>query len=830
MSEGVSPPRPAQAAPEGSLARPFLVSVCLLAATTGVALYQETVSLRPWKVYQRRYLRERVARVQKDLESARSDLAAPAARASYEKARGALAAAETKIASPPLRPELERLRLELARQDRAFKQAQKEFQILRSRVQELEYRLSRSANESDRHELERLRSGSREVEKTAEEREARKKATAERLHALLEEVERPRRALATLTSRTQALESSLLSVRKESIGIRQVLVEEAERVDRCVSCHVAADGSRPPGDEQPFTAHPGAHIYLKHHSPERFGCTLCHQGQGRAVSSVAKAHGEIPFWSEPLLRDEWAQASCQRCHENVSALPGAARLARGAELLEKYGCFGCHKIAGYENRPRIGPPLTRVATKVSYAWLIRWLQDPRGTQPRSRMPNFGFGPGEAAAVADFLFSLTGEARTDEGAAEPRWDLLERGRALYGEARCSLCHASGDRGGTFAKAYAPDLSGAGSKLRRAWALSWLGDPRAYHPLSRMPRFRFAASEREALAEFLLGEGIVPEIESEKSASPERLPEESVERGRRLVEKFGCTGCHEIQGLERLKQIGPELKVTVAESKVGAELNTIGNKPLELFDFGNTKIPPTRKDYLLTKLASPRVFREGLRMPNFELTHDEREALATLLLGFSSREMPRRLVVAKPQASFDPGGPAGALIRDLQCLTCHRIRGVGGDYAPELSFEGSRARREWIEAFLKAPNPLRPLLQQMPKFHLNDEEARTLAEFVAVSLREPRFESAPQTTRGDPHEGLRLYRERGCGLCHQIGLEGGAVGPELTALRSRIQPAYLRQHLLDPRMAGPAGPEPRYAWTEEELGHMSAYLLSAGTRRD
>lgn len=824
MSEEPPSPRSEPRPLAASLAGLFLASVLLLAGACGLALYRETVGLRPWKDYQRLYREQRVARLQEDIARARAELASEPVRVRYAAARAALEAEEERIASPPLQVEVDRLRNALAEEERALRRAQQEFQVLRSRIQEVEYQLSRAPEEKRRRELELLRSRARKAEEELAEREKGKKAVAERLNGVLEEAARAREALDSFKSPLAALESAERSARKEPIAIRQVLVEEAGRVDRCTSCHVAADGSRPPGEGQPFSAHPGAHIYLKPHPPDRFGCTLCHQGQGRAVSSVAKAHGEVPFWTEPLLRGEWAQASCQRCHEEVRGLRGAARLARGVELLDRYGCYGCHKIAGYEERTKIGPPLSRVAAKVSYAWLLRWLRDPRATQARSRMPNFGFGPEEATAIADFLFSLVGGVRSDEAAAEPNWELLERGRGLYGKARCSLCHSSGDRGGSFAKAYAPDLSAAGSKLRRAWVREWLADPRRVHALARMPRFRFTPEEREALAEFLLGEGVAPEIEAEKRLKPDPLPPTSIERGRRLVEEFGCSGCHEIRGLERVKKIGPELKVSAAEDKVGAELSTIGSKPLELFDFGRTEIPRTRKDYLLKKLEAPRVFREGLRMPNFELPAEEREALVTVLLGFSSREMPRRLVVAKPAASFSPGGPAGQLMADLQCLTCHRIRGVGGDYAPELSFEGSRARRDWIETFLREPNPIRPLLQQMPKFNLEAGEAALLADLINVSLREPRLEQPGRIPDGDPQQGFQLYRQRGCGLCHQRGPEGGAVGPDLTTLGRRLQPSFLRQHLLDPRLGQAEGPEPRYAWTEEELAHVTAFLLA------
>jgi cbb3-type cytochrome oxidase cytochrome c subunit len=118
--------------------------------------------------------------------------------------------------------------------------------------------------------------------------------------------------------------------------------------------------------------------------------------------------------------------------------------------------------------------------------------------------------------------------------------------------------------------------------------------------------------------------------------------------------------------------------------------------------------------------------------------------------------------------------------------------------------------------------------MPKFNLQPKEVALLADFITVSLREPRLEQPAGVPDGDPQQGFQLYRRRGCGLCHQRGLEGGAVGPDLSAVSRRLQPAFIRQHLLDPRLGQPEGPEPRYAWTEEELMHVTTFLLSASLR--
>src|ERR1019366_2060340 len=51
-------------------------------------------------------------------------------------------------------------------------------------------------------------------------------------------------------------------------------------VDRCGSCHLGAAGVAPVDGNPLFAAHPPIP-----HDPTRFGCTLCHSGQGRALTA-----------------------------------------------------------------------------------------------------------------------------------------------------------------------------------------------------------------------------------------------------------------------------------------------------------------------------------------------------------------------------------------------------------------------------------------------------------------------------------------------------------------------------------------------------------------
>src|SRR6266436_7991319 len=77
--------------------------------------------------------------------------------------------------------------------------------------------------------------------------------------------------------------------------IVQINVPEANIVDRCESCHMgireparltavamSLKGKKPDEYARAFTSHPEPDL-LKVHDPDKFGCSPCHQGNGRAT-------------------------------------------------------------------------------------------------------------------------------------------------------------------------------------------------------------------------------------------------------------------------------------------------------------------------------------------------------------------------------------------------------------------------------------------------------------------------------------------------------------------------------------------------------------------
>lgn len=104
-------------------------------------------------------------------------------------------------------------------------------------------------------------------------------------------------------------------------------------------------------------------------------------------------------------------------------------------------------------------------------------------------------------------------------------------------------------------------------------------------------------------------------------------------------------------------------------------------------------------------------------------------------------------------------------------------------------------------------------------------------VATGCAEPRA--------SDPIErGKQVYREKNCGSCHQLGTDGGSVGPPLTHIGSVAETRepgmsgedYIRESILDPgAYIVPGSPDtmPRgltRGMSQEDLDDLVRYLLS------
>ena len=109
-------------------------------------------------------------------------------------------------------------------------------------------------------------------------------------------------------------------------GLRQVWLPDLDRVDRCTTCHLGIDDAAFGRAPQPFRVHGGT--WLTTHPVERFGCTVCHEGQGQATDYGNAAHSAIPFVARPMRPLETIEASCGACHRSLDP-PDAPALSAG---------------------------------------------------------------------------------------------------------------------------------------------------------------------------------------------------------------------------------------------------------------------------------------------------------------------------------------------------------------------------------------------------------------------------------------------------------------------------------------------------------------------
>ena len=198
--------------------------------------------------------------------------------------------------------------------------------------------------------------------------------------------------------------------------IKQTVIEEWATVDRCTSCHLGIENPLFAGARQPFKSHPYPEL-LKKHPVEKYGCTICHGGQGMATTYAGAAHKAIADWPVPMFAKGMMQARCGVCHKDFQAI-GADKLIEGREIFRQMHCAGCHQID--RQGGAVGPDLSAFADKdpgsFSYAnvagarsvqnWVIEHFKDPKRVSPGSPMHLPAMNDEQIECLANYVLSLS----------------------------------------------------------------------------------------------------------------------------------------------------------------------------------------------------------------------------------------------------------------------------------------------------------------------------------------------------------------------------------------------------------------------------------------
>ncbi|NOT00005.1 MAG: c-type cytochrome [Phycisphaerales bacterium] len=401
------------------------------------------------------------------------------------------------------------------------------------------------------------------------------------------------------------------------------------------------------------------------------------------------------------------------------------------------------------NRPvftRYAPELSAIGSKVTREWLFGWLKDPAAYYAETRMPSMRLTDQEAADIADYLLTLKANADF-EPRAFPRDELH----------------------GKMAEELIFQLLAAQNSARRSRDI--LND---------------VDGQLGNLVATSLGRSLEPAEARSVVDGLDLAGRQMMYLGDKMVNHYGCYACHTIAGFESSPPPGTDLSpwgikplsqldfaffdhahdhIREAQPEVFGHVYPPDRADLVHWSFGNNPqeaVTHTHSAFAKHKMLNPRIWDRGklkrpydkLKMPNFHLTEQQSDALVTYLLS-------RKPALVKPgiQVPYDSTltgaiAEGRSLVRDLNCVGCHKIEdnaAVAHQYItketagqrefdevnapPWLRGEGAKIQYPWLYGFLGNVEMLRPWLKvRMPSFNLSTDETGTLVEYFAGISRE------------------------------------------------------------------------------------------------
>jgi mono/diheme cytochrome c family protein len=177
----------------------------------------------------------------------------------------------------------------------------------------------------------------------------------------------------------------------------------------------------------------------------------------------------------------------------------------------------------------------------------------------------------------------------------------------------------------------------------------------------------------------------------------------------------------------------------------------------------------------------------------------------------------------------------LLGELGCVNCHA---AGTDQAthlmpkqgPLLDKVGERLRHEWLVAYLKTPQTVKPgttmphALAGLPDAE-RDRTATALAHFLAATGA---FDDGAlhEAAKANAAEGLKVYERAGCAVCHGSRTNDAKLLPDqmpLVDLDKKWAPRALDEFLKDPLQSRPSSRMPALPLKDQDRRHVVASLL-------
>jgi cytochrome c551/c552 len=872
----------------------LLVSSFLLLVTVGWSLYAEFFGLRPWRDYQRRFGDAYTKYLKGQIKDQRKLEDQVYASADYKKLKGiadqaaqATAAQDRSIAEQIAMVDDQRAAIadafrdsrgrvgsliyqyqEVPVSDKSEKQSRLEkLNTARKLVYKVDWPLGGGRVQSDKEfnydsltstftgliaQRARLVEQRGEIDKPAHDAQA---ALADYVSTHL--VGLSSATLDGLLHSAENLNVTLRQVNVNPTGAQINWVGGAGLVDRCQSCHVGTDPALVPAGmvltkadlgmakshDVPFTSHPDAEL-LADHPLEKFGCSPCHGGNGRALDSVEKAHGRYEHWLWPLFYPENYNAGCQQCHASDMVTEHGDVINEGRQLYRQRGCIGCHRYQGFDNQDEqlinARQELHQLATQKTQ----NELEIPRLQKRGDQAPDNVTAQRLYAEATDLTVT---DSRMD-GQLE---QLLDHTHNLLQEV----------------KKVGPDLKEVRMKLNKDWIPYWIGYTHEFRPTTKMPQFRLSQDQIQAIAAFIWQSGLTgPPLDAQNPGD--------AGHGKQLFESRGCLACHSIgEGAALMGGTFAANLSRVAEKENYNYLvrwihdprqRTRPYCPLEKRDIGPEDYAKHNLPYVFD-LDHSRCPNDGTElevqqptvMPSLRLTMDDSRDIASYLMTQKHSGMTYASADYMDNPALAVTGKA--LVRNFGCASCHEISGMEdeGRIGTELTNEGSKpverldfalyttdAKRGILPDGKESPrgpwydskgffdqklanpaiydqgkfhsDPLEALRMPMPSLH-SKEERDAVVTFLLGSV-DPSLPSQymyqPTDRRKAIQDGWWIVTKYNCIGCHQIDIgqksvmmtlpmyQGDAkanLPPVLTSEGARVNPEWLKGFLANPSLS-------------------------------
>jgi len=491
----------------------------------------------------------------------------------------------------------------------------------------------------------------------------------------------------------------------------------------------------------------------------------------------------------------------------------------GRLLITELSCTACHASSDVMLKPKRGPVLDGVGSRLKSGWLRSFLLSPHASKPGTTMPDMltGLPPDErepaADAIAAFLSSLQqpfAEIKATGANPVPMefWNRgnAENGRRLYHQIGCVACHEpDAEYDVTTVKPspldemleqLTPDelkemgLSSAArrinsvphsvlpEKFTRQSLTYFLLNPEHSRPAGRMPNFALTAVDAADIAAWLLRDQTKPELPPNISAKHNAS---MIAHGRQLFSDLNCAACHAIQGLNAPRPAGPIATINLT-SKQQCCVTNVDSGDLRQKNQLRWTIDETQNAALNAAMAS---IRDAA-------TVDRTDELTFHLLQQNCYACHER----------NQMGGIGRFRKPYFETVGHVDIGDEGRLPPTLTGVGNKLTANWMGNVLAGKGNVRPFMTiHMPVFPGSVTKSLP-AEFTNADVGTKKlagesdvFAKADQKTLV---EAGRQLMDTGCVQCHAFKGEAlpGTVGVDVEGVTKRIHPNWLHDFLKDP----------------------------------